>query len=274
VEQDKAKKNFYKFSQEELFMAQEGKIRFKSEMLPTFTQRGFQPILERLCSVLEKQDLQPMDSLEGKSVKPISEWLETPLLRGFFKPYAMEKCEKLSLSNFLIMDKILVAAITAIPLDGYEFPMMALEWSETENTINVLVDFIPLIDLVMSEGYREIYLDPLEQYWSKYKDLPGMGPNPFAWCRQILSPYYLSGIIPKDSEQNIKGCLELFQNYLEVWIDLCQRAELIADDKARDYIKARKAKIRKIFVENDEGSKSMAQMIGKELQELTARCLF
>ena len=82
----------------------------------------------------------------------------------------MEKYEKLTLCSFLIMDKILVAALTAIPLDDYELPMLALEWSETESLMSILVDFIPVVDLVMREGYCERYLDPLEKYWSKYKN--------------------------------------------------------------------------------------------------------
>ena len=255
-------------------MDKEEKIRFKSEYLPTFTEKGFQPILERLCSVLEKQEHPPIDTLQGKSIKPVSEGVETSFLKGVFKAYKLEKCEKISLSSFLIMDKILVVAIIAIPSDDYEFPMLLLEWSETENIISVMVDFIPLVDSVMRKDYCEKYLDPLEEYWSKYKQLPGIEPMPFVWARQVLGPYYLSGLVPKKSEQNRKECMELFQNYLEAWISLCQKAEPMKDDKMRAYIKVRKSKIRKFFVENDEGSKSMAQLIGKDLQELTALCLF
>ena len=255
-------------------MAKEEKIRFKSETLPTFAEKGFQPILKRLCRVLEKQELQPIDTLQGKSIKPVSEGVETPLFKGVFRAYKLEKCEKLSLSSFLIMDKILVVAIIAIPSDDYDFPILLLEWSETEDSMELMIDFMPLVDLVMEEGYRGKYLDLLAEYWSKYKDLPGIRPNVFVWARQVLGPYYLSGLIPKESEQNRKECMELFQNYLEAWISLCQKAEPIKDDKIREYIKVRKGKIRKFFVENDEGSKSMAQLIGKDLQELTALCLF
>ena len=89
-----------------------------------------------------------------------------------------------------------------------------------------------------------------------------------------MGPYQLSGNIPKECEENIRGGLELFQNYLKVWINLWQSAEPIKDNRAKEEVKARKARIRKMFMENDEGSKSMAQLIGKELQELTAVCLF
>jgi hypothetical protein len=254
-------------------MAKEERIPFKSEDLPSFTERGFQPILERLCGVLEKQDLEPIDTLHGRSVKPVSEGVDRPFLKGFFRPFKMEKVEKLCLCCFLIMDKILVAAVTAIPSDDYELPMLTLEWTESENTIGVLADFKPLADLVMREGYLEKYLDPLGECWSKYKDLPGTKPMPFAWARQALSPYYLYANVPKDNEQKIKQCLEISQNYLEVWLNLCQSAEQIEDDKVREYVKARKAKVRRLFVENDEGSKSMGQLIGKELQELITLCI-
>jgi len=255
-------------------VAKEETIHFKSETHPTFTERGFQPILERLCSVLEKQDLQPIDTLQGRSLKPLTDGVDKPFFKGSFIPFKMEKCEKLALGSFLIMDKILVTALTAIPLDDYELPMLALEWSETESLISILVDFIPVVDLVMREGYCERYLDPLEKYWSKYKDLPGIALNPFRWARAIMGPYQLSGNIPKESEENISGGLELFQNYLEVWINLWQSAEPIKDNKVKEEVKIRKARIRRMFVENDEGSKSMGQLIGKDLQELTALCIF
>ena len=255
-------------------MAKEEMIRFGSEMLPTFTEKGYQPILERLCSVIKDQDLQPIDLLQGKSIKPVSEGLETSFVKGFFKAYKMEKCEKLSLSSFLLMDRILVVAVTIIPLDDYEIPMLVLEWSETESIISILVDYIPLVDLVMRDGYREQYLDPLKEYWLKFKDLPGIEPNPFEWARQVLGPYSLFGNIPKDSKQNMEKCMELFQNYLEVWLTICRKAEPIQDNRTKDYIKVRKEKIRKIFLENDEGSQSMGQLIGTDLQELTALCLF
>lgn len=255
-------------------MDKEEKIRFKSESLPTFTEKGFQPILERLCRVLEKQELQPIDNLQGKSIKPVSEGVETSFLKGVFKAYKLEKCEKISLSSFLIMDKILVVSIIAIPSDDYEFPMLLLEWSETEDIISVMVDFIPLVDSVMREGYCEKYLDPLEEYWSKYKQLPGIEPMPFAWARKILGPYLLFGNVPKEKEQNRQQCLELLQDYLDMWLTLWQGAEPLEDERAREYIKDRKALIRRMFLENDEGSKSMAQLIGKELQALTALCIF
>lgn len=255
-------------------MADEEKIFFKLETLPTFTERGFQPILERFCSVLDRHNLQPIDTLEGRSIKPLSEGVEKPFLKGFFKPYKMEKCEKITLCNCIMMDRILASAVIAIPQDDYELPMPVLEWSETENTISVLVDFIPVVDLVMREDYRVKYLDPLEKYWSKYKDLPGMEPNRFAWARQMFSPYYLSGHIPKESEQNRKECLELIQNYLELWINLWQKAEPVKDDGTRECVKERRAHIRKIFRENDEGAKSMRQMVGKEIVDLILLCYF
>lgn len=255
-------------------MGNGNKIDFKSEKLPTFTEKGFQPILEKYCSRLEKVDLQPIETLQGRSVKPVSEGLDKPFAKGFFKPFKMEKCEKLALCNFLIMDKIMATSVSAIPLDNYELPMLALEWSETENIISVMVDFIPLVDSVMKEGYFEKYLDPLEEYWSKYKQLSGIEPLPFAWARKILGPYHLFGNVPKEKEQNRQQCLELFQDYLDMWLTLWQGAEPIEDERAMQYIKDRKALIRRMFLENDEGGKSMAQLIGKELQALTALCIF
>jgi len=126
----------------------------------------------------------------------------------------------------------------------------------------------------MREDYREKYLDPLDQYWTKYKGLPGMEPNRFAWSRMLFSPYYLSGSMPKENEKSKEYCLEIINNYLELWISLWQKAEPIKDDKTKEYIKERKTKIRKIFRANDEGAKTMAQMVGQEIIDLLLLCNF
>jgi hypothetical protein len=249
-------------------------ICFKSESLPTFIERGFQPILKTFCSALDKLELQPIDTIEGKSIKLLREGVERPFFTGVFKPYRMEKCEKITICNCILMERILTSAVIAIPHDDYDFPMLVLEWSETESVISVVVDYIPLVDMVMNEGYRIKYLDPLDQYWTKYKELPGMAPNRFAWSRMLFSPYYLSGHIPKQDEKNTTACLDLMQYYLALWLDLCTKAEPITDDTHKQYVRARKAQIRKIFRENDEGAKSLLQMVGKEIIDVLLLCSF
>jgi len=255
-------------------MAEENTIVFKSEQISTFTERGFQPIVETFCSMLNDNIGAPIDTLEEKSVQQLRDGIEFPFMKGVFKVYAMDKCEKITLSNCIMMDRILACAVTAIPADDYELPIPVLEWSETENVISVLVDFIPAVDLAMRQDYREKYLDPLEQYWTKYKDFPGMEPNRFAWTRQLLSPYYLCAHISKEDEENKKLCVDIFKDYLGVWLGLWQNAEPVKDEQSKKYSISRKAQIRKIFRDNDEGAKSMRQMIGEETVDAILLCNF
>lgn len=258
----------------QLQMTQEQELIFKSETLTTFAERGFQPVLKMFCLQLDKYDLQPIEILEGKSISSLRDGLDMPFLKGFFKPYKMDKCEKVCLCNCMLMDRINVCALIIIPDDDYELPMLVLEWSETENTISVVADFIPLADLVMREDYRVKYLDPLDRYWSKYKVLSGMEPNRFAWARMMYSPYYLSGSFSKEIEQNKKDCLDIVKSYLELWVDLRQNAGPIEDADTKKYIKERKTRIREIFRANDEGAKTMAQMVGREVIDLLLLCNF
>jgi hypothetical protein len=232
------------------------------------------PILKTFCSILDKQALQPIDTIEGKSVKVLSDGVEKPFFTGFFKPYRMDKCEKITICNCILMDRILVSGVIAIPDDDYEFPIVVLEWSETESVISVVVDYIPLADLVMREDYREKYLDPLDSCWTKYKELPGMAPNRFAWSRALFSPYHLSGHIPKNSEQNKAACLDIMKNYLELWLNIVGAAEPIKDGAIKKSIAERKKQLRKIFRANDEGAKSMAQMVGQDLMDILLVCSF
>ena len=76
-----------------------GRILFKSEYLSSFTERGFLPILEMYCKCLEKQDLKPLDTIGGKSVKQVRDGINTKYFNGVFKPYQMKKCEKITVSS-------------------------------------------------------------------------------------------------------------------------------------------------------------------------------
>jgi hypothetical protein len=250
------------------------KILFKTEELPTFTERGFQPILETFCSTIGTQELQPIETIEGKSIKLLSDGVAQPFFTGFFKPYTMDKCEKISICNCILMDRILVSGLIAIPHDDYEFPMLVLEWSETDSVISVVVDYIPLADMVMREDYRHTYLDQLDPYWNKYKDMPGMAPNRFAWSRMLFSPYYLSGHVPKQNDRNAAACLDIMRDYLTRWMDIRAQAEPVRDETIKRAITERKTRIRNIFRANDEGAKTMTQMVGKELIDTLLLCSF
>lgn len=247
---------------------------FKSEQLPTFTERGFISILKTLCNRLEEHDLVPIDTIEGKSITPLRDGIDKPFLKGFFKPYKMEKCEKVCLANCILMDRILVNALIIIPDDDYDLPILTIEWSETENTISLLVDFVPLVDLVGQDDYRVKYLDPLDDLWMKYKNLSGMKPNRFTWVRMMFSPYYLSGSTSKDDEQSKNSYLEIVNNYLSTWFTLWEKAQPVSADTTKKNIKERKTIMRQIFRANDEGAKTMSQMVGKDLIELLLLCNF
>jgi len=255
-------------------MTQVKYINFKSEEIPTFEERGFQPILRTFLNTLEKLSLQPLDTIEGKSIKLLRDGVEKPFFTGVFKPYRAEKCEKITICNCILMERILTSTVIAIPSDDYEFPMLVLEWSETESVISVVADYVPLVDMVMHEAYRMKYLDPLDPYWTKYKELPGMAPNRFAWSRMLFSPYYLSGHISKQDGSNIRACLQLMQDYLDLWLTLYEKAEPITDNAHKKYVKERKTQVRKIFRENDEGAKSLLQMVGKEIIDVLLLCSF
>ncbi|MBN2105882.1 MAG: hypothetical protein JW832_00540 [Deltaproteobacteria bacterium] len=256
-------------------MTQENTTCFKSEPIRTFTEKGFQPIIELFCSVLNTCELEPINFLENKPVQVFHDGVDhPPFMFGFGRVNKMEKCEKVTLSNFIMMDRIMACAVTIVPAEEYALPMLVLEWSETENIISVLVDFIPPVDIVMEPGYREKYLDPLDDCWMKYKDLPGMSPNRFSWTRQLMGPYSLCGHISKETEENKALCLQIFKDYLECWMKLWQEAEPVADPQLKEKIKERRSTIRKVFRDNDEGAKTMRQIIGTETVDLILLCNF
>jgi hypothetical protein len=255
-------------------MKDEKTVLFQGEKFNTFAERGVQPVLEVFCEALKNFAMQPIATLECKSVKPFWDGLDTPFLKGCIRPYTMEKCEKVSICNCILMNRILTAALIIFPHDDYDFPVLVLEWNETEKDISLVIDLVPTVDLVMYDDYRTKYIDGLETYWMKYKSLSGMEPNRFAWVRMMFSPYYLSGALPKDKEQNIDDALEIIKSYLEYWLTQWETAVPIVDEKMKAYIKQRKQKMREHFRSGDEGAKTLAQMIGQETMDLLLTCNF
>lgn len=255
-------------------MADEDRILFQGEYFPTFAERGFKPILTRFCEPLQGFAMEPIHAIEGKSVQPFWEGMDTPFLQGYIRPYAMAKCAKVSVCNCILMNRILTGALIIFPDADHDLPILVLEWNETESVISLVCDLVPLVDLVMHEDYRSKYIDGLEQYWMKYKNLPGMEPNRFAWVRTMFSPYYLSGAIPKDKEENVNECFNIIKDYLGHWINLWKGASPVADAAMRDYIRERTQKMRVMFRTGDEGAKTLAQMIGQETIDLLLTCNF
>lgn len=255
-------------------MVQQNNLNFKSEVLPTYTERGFISILGTFCTQLGKYDLQPIDTIEGKSITPLSTGIDKPFMKGFFKPFKMAKCDKVSLANCILMDKILVSALIIIPDDNHDLPILTLEWSETEKTVSLVADLIPLVDLVMNDDYQARYLDALAERWVNYQKLSGMAPNRFAWVRMMFSPYYLSGSTAKQDEAAVRSYIEVVHFYLAHWFSLWEKAQPIHDHGTKHAIQKRKSKIRRIFRENDEGAKTMSQMVGKDIVEMLLLCNF
>ncbi len=252
-------------------MADEKTVLFQGEKFPAFAELGFQPVLEVFCGALKNFAMQPIATLEGKLVKPFWEGLDTPFLKGCIRPYTMEKCEKVSVCNCILMNRILTAALIIFPHDDYDLPILVMEWNETEKTISLVIDLVPTVDLVMYDDYRTKYIDGLEQYWMKYKSLSGMEPNRFAW---VFSPYYLSGSLSKDKEKNIDDSLGIIKSYLDYWLTQRESAVPIADENMKAYIKNRKQKMREHFRSGDEGAKTLAQMVGQETMDLLLTCNF
>jgi hypothetical protein len=76
-------------SEEALGMAEEKTILFQGEDFPTFAERGFKPILTRFCEPLQGFAMQPIHAIEGKSVQPFWEGVDTPFLKAYIRPYSM-----------------------------------------------------------------------------------------------------------------------------------------------------------------------------------------
>ena len=163
-------------------MAEENTIVFKSEKLSTFTERGFQPIVETFCSMLDDHIGGHIDTLEGKSIQQLTDndiWDGDPSLWGTGLNTTIAYVETWwDASEGMLRDRIICRRPAVTPSTGPGIGEITVTWPSLEG-----------------RTYRVEYSDDLITWQVAAESVPSVGYGETSWTDGPTS-----GTIPPPSE--------------------------------------------------------------------------
>ena len=254
--------------------------------IPTIEGLGFQPLSpgKAYWQVVKGYNMKPLEEFAGINIaefkKEMAENVEnmgpSRLMRGDTQYFCSDKIEKISFGWTVLRKSIVASGCMGWPRDDYEFPILTLDWDESEKHVHIIADFMPLTDIVVNDWYREKYLDGIETSYKQYTDLLDAPPNPINWFRSFTSPYVIAGKPDADPGRTVvKRALDCLVVYLKYWMEeIVAKAEPVKDPAHKEYVNKKKAKIRDILKRKDPGGPPMVALMGKELAWKSLTLLF
>lgn len=234
--------------------------------------------------LLQGLDLVPLETYEGMDTRPAWEF-KTPMATGFYKPFVLkdsDKIEKITFGELHYMRRAIYCAVNMTAGDDYDLPIFSVEFDESAPRIGLTIDLMPVVDIALHPEYQEKYLSPLEDFWRKYRALPGLTRDgrclvqrryaSWPWARETMSPFCLDGRI-EEPEDRIK-IIDAIIDYARVWLDLLIKAEPIRDPAYKQEMLNRKKVMQKFYRDRDPGGEVIKKIFGEEKHHLFVSLIF
>lgn len=218
------------------------------------------PYPEATWPLLKGLNLKRLTTLEGQDLTVLQAGIKKPMIEGTFRHFYNEKIEKLAHMWVLISKSIAGGMWMGWPNDDYDFPALVMAWEESKKRLHIIIDLMPMVDVVEYEWYREKYLDGIEPVFNEHKDLIGP-PSTYRWFRAQLGPY---NIFDGPSGQRDKA-LQCEMAYIKYWAELVQKAEPVTDPAYKQYANRRKRIIQQQLRQRDPLGSVLIRTMGPEL---------
>lgn len=224
--------------------------------------KGFepQPYPESTWPHVKELDLKRLTEIEGEDLTPLQEGVKKPMAEGLFRHFYNEKIEKLAHMWVLISRSIAGGMWMGWPNDEFDFPALVLAWEESKKRLHIIIDVLPLVDVVEYEWYREKYLDGIEPAYNEYKDLIGP-PSTYRWFRAQQGPYHIFDGPSMQRERALECQIE----YLKHWVEVVKKAEPVEDGEYKTYANRRKRLLMTQLRQRDPLGSVLLRVLGPEL---------
>ena len=235
-------------------------IGFDSKSL--WQTKGFEPnpFPESTWPLLKELNLKKLTQVEGEDLTPIQGMVKQPMAEGTFRHFCTEKIEKLALMWLLISKSIAGGSWVGWPNDDYDFPALIIAWEESKKRLHIIIDVMPIVDVVEYEWYREKYQDGIEPVYNEYKDLIGVNST-YRWFRAMQGPYHIFDSPNEKRERALKCEME----YIKYWVELVRKAEPMKDEQYRQYVNRRKRIMMTQLRQRDPLGSVLMRTLGQEL---------
>ena len=213
----------------------------------------FTPIIRTLTTImLEELEAEQLYEFEGVDIKGLDNF-EIEGEECYTRLYQADKLEKACVSNSIFYGLSCSKAMCLTPSEEYDFPSFVMDWTEAEDAVFFLCDFLPSDDAGRNREYLMKYLyTPLEELYPHYASITGIEPINLYWVRALASPYIIGGNVEKTPRKNIDTLFDCAVSYFKAWIALWREAKpQDPDSQYMTRVRERRMVAREVYREND-----------------------
>ncbi len=135
-----------------------------------------------------------------------------------------DKTERIALGYFSSNGGTQYGLCCVIPKAEYVLPIFFSRWEERDDSIEMLVDFMPTVDILVDEPYRVKYIEVMGPAWDRFAALPGIRPEEDDELRSVCSIIYTGARIPVDREGMRLAALAPHTAYLKQYVGFVREA--------------------------------------------------
>ena len=189
--------------------------------------------------------------------------------------YQTDVAEKIAIGSIAVDNEVSIGVCTIIPKNNIAIPIYVSRWEERQDTITLLVDMMPTVDMIVDEAYRVKYLESLNETWERFSNLSGIQPEDDNDLRSACSIVYTAACVPIEKEGLRMAALAPHLDYLKKYIAYMNGDTPAVDEKKQKEITRRIAAVQTLLGNNlnDLVSKTVEHKLGKEMCDLFCNAL-
>jgi hypothetical protein len=233
-----------------------------------------EPYIEKMSEQLNQLSLTPIHECAESDISNLAD-LEKDGVRVKLNAYQADVAEKIAIGSIAVDNEVSIGACTIIPKNNISIPIYVSRWEERQDTITLLVDMMPTVDMVVDEAYRVKYLEPLNETWERFSNLSGIQPEDDNDLRAACSIIYTGACVPIEKEGMRMAALAPHLDYLKKYIAYMTADHQPIDEAKQKEVIRRIAAVRMLFSANLKNllSKTVEQKLGKEICDLFCNAL-
>jgi hypothetical protein len=230
--------------------------------------------IEKMTEQLKQLPLSVINEWAGRDIGNLSEFSNNEI-PGSLHVYQTDLAEKIAIGSISVNNEVNFGFCTIIPRSYYAVPIYVSRWEERQNTITIMVDFMPTVDMIVDEAYRVKFLESMGESWERFSNLPGICPEEDNDLRSACSIIYTAACVPIEKDGMRLAALAPHLDYLKKYIAFMDELKPLKDDVKQKEVARRITAVRSIFKSNLQNtfSNTAGLNLGKELTELFCTAL-
>jgi hypothetical protein len=232
------------------------------------------PYIEKMTEQLNQLSLTQINECAGNDISNLTDYVKAGI-QVKLSVYQSEAADKIAIGSIVVDNEVSVGACTIIPKNDIALPVYVSRWEERQDTITLLVDLMPTVDMIVDEAYRVKYFEPLNETWERFSNLAGIQPEDDNDLRAACSIIYTGACIPIEKEGMRMAALSPHLDYLKKYIAYMTAEKKPIDETKQRELSRRIAAVRKLFSSNLTNllSKTAEPALGKEMCDLFCTAL-